>query len=277
MLDTAPRSTPHLDAYFARIRYAGPRDPTLATLRGIVFQHVTNIPFENINVLLGLGISLDPRTVEQKLVHDRRGGYCFEQNGLLLRVLTALGFTAEPLSARVRLQQPRDFTPPRTHLFLKVTINGVPWLADTGVGGFSPTAPLRIDTEAAQETHHGAHRVVHEDGVFFHQAMTKDGWSDVYEFTGECMPEIDRTLANWWTSTSPESKFRNSLLVALALPDGTRAGIMNRSLVRRRAGDIVEASDIGSPQELLTLLDQTFGLRFAAGTRLDGPQCEWRW
>src|SRR5262245_29979880 len=134
-----------LNTYLARIRYSGPREPTLDTLRGVVLAHATAIPFENLDVLLGRGVSLADADVERKLVRDGRGGYCFEQNSLLLRALSALGFSATPLSARVRLQAPRDFVPPRTHLFVRVVIGGVPWLADVGVGGLSPTAPVRLD------------------------------------------------------------------------------------------------------------------------------------
>src|SRR3982751_885916 len=115
-----PTYVPDLDAYFARIGYAGSRAPTLDTLHAILAAHVRTIPFENLDVLLGRGISLAPADIERKLVRDRRGGYCFEQNGLLLMVLTALGFRATPRSARVRLRHPRDSTPPRTHLFLRV-------------------------------------------------------------------------------------------------------------------------------------------------------------
>jgi len=104
-----------LDAYFARTGYTGPRTPTLETLHGLVRAHVQTIPFENLDVLLGKPIDLEPAALMQKLVHDRRGGYCFEQNTLLLEVLTALGFHVRPLSARVRWQRPRDYTPARTH------------------------------------------------------------------------------------------------------------------------------------------------------------------
>jgi len=298
MLDLAavPASTLNLEAYFNRIDYTGPRAPTLDVLRNIVFQHTTHIPFENLSVLQGRGVSLDPLHVHRKLVTERRGGYCFEQNTLLLHVLTTLGFAITPLSARVRLQLQRDITPPRTHLFNRVTIDGTPWLADAGVGGFSPTAPLRLDTSEPQTTTHNTHRIVHEDGRFFHQALLKDesssandgardgannsagnkgSWSDVYEFTGEPMPLIDRTIANWWTSTSPESKFNKSLMAALAHADGTRVGVMNRTFTRRRDSDVIESRDIASPGELLTILHHEFGLSFDAGTRFGQPGSDW--
>ncbi|OYV99738.1 MAG: hypothetical protein B7X11_05095, partial [Acidobacteria bacterium 37-65-4] len=86
-----------LAAYFARIGCARRRKPTLAFLNAIVAHHVAAIPFENLDVLLGRPILLDPASLQQKLIRDRRGGYCFEQNGLLLLVLTALGDGARRL------------------------------------------------------------------------------------------------------------------------------------------------------------------------------------
>jgi len=91
-----------LDSYFARIGYAGSRQVSLATLNAIIAGHVQSIPFENLAILLGQPISIDPLAIEEKLVHRRRGGYCFEQSTLLLHVLEALGFSASALSARTR-------------------------------------------------------------------------------------------------------------------------------------------------------------------------------
>src|SRR5579871_6842774 len=127
----------HLDAYFERIGYRGPREPTLATLNGVMAAHVESIPFENLDVLLGKPILIDEAALVRKLIHERRGGYCFEQNGLFLGVLEALGYQVTPISARVRLQRPRDYIPPRTHLFARVELEGESWLADVGVGGLS--------------------------------------------------------------------------------------------------------------------------------------------
>src|SRR5471032_1462354 len=165
-----------LDAYFARTGYTGARAPTLATLHGIVAAHAQTIPFENLDVLLGRGINLDPAAVQQKLLRDRRGGYCFEQNSLLLHVLEALGFSAAPISARVRLRHPRDFTPPRTHLFLRIELDGESWLADVGIGGLSLTSAIRLHTDAEQATPHEPRRIVREGALFFHQARLGDEW-----------------------------------------------------------------------------------------------------
>jgi N-hydroxyarylamine O-acetyltransferase len=81
-----------LDAYFRRIGYSGDRAPTLGTLRALLLRHTEAIPFENLNPLLRWPVRLDDASLEQKLVRDGRGGYCFEQNGLFLHVLRSLGF-----------------------------------------------------------------------------------------------------------------------------------------------------------------------------------------
>ncbi|MET0595310.1 MAG: arylamine N-acetyltransferase [Polyangiaceae bacterium] len=263
-----------LDAYFQRIGYRGPTSPTLETLNGIVNHHVQAIPFENLDILLGRGIDISPASLEQKLVFARRGGYCFEQNGFLLLVLRALGFDATPISARVRYQRPRDFIPPRTHVFLRVEIGGESWLADVGVGGFSLTSALRLDTSEEQATPHEPRRIVREGHILYHQVRLADDWHDICEFTLEEMPDIDRELGNWFTSTHPQSHFKNRLLAARALPDGARNTLLNRELTRRRRSG-VETRIIATPDELLTVLHDDFGLHFAEGTRFTCPALDW--
>ena len=264
-----------LDAYFARIGYAGSRAATLETLHTLTGHHAAAIPFENLDVLLGRGIDVEAAAVERKLVHDRRGGYCFEQNHLLLLVLQALGFQATPLSARVRWQRPRDFTPPRTHLFVRVELENETWLTDVGVGGVSLTSAIRLNCAGEQSTRHEPRRIVREDGRFFHQILLGAEWNDVCEFTGEEMPPIDRELANWWTSTNPNSKFRQNLMVARAGPDGTRCTINNREFTHRRGAEILEQRDLAGADELLETLAQHFDLHFPAGTRFGPPGSVW--
>ena len=266
---------PDLAAYFTRIGYVGPRDVSLATLHGILGAHTAAIPFENLDVLLGRPINLEPAAIEEKLVRRRRGGYCFEQNTLLLHVLTSLGFSVTPLSGRVRLQQPRDFTPPRTHLFLRVDLGNEPWLADAGIGALSLTSSIRLDREGEQPTAHEPRRIVREDGRWFHQARLGDDWTDVYEFTGEVMPAIDRELANWWTSASPKSKFRQMLSIGRAGPAGTRFVIRNNEFIHRRGAEALQRCEITTPEQLLELLAGHFGLHFPADTRFGAPGSPW--
>jgi N-hydroxyarylamine O-acetyltransferase len=263
-----------LDRYFARIGYDGARAPTLATLNAIVRAHIESIPFENLDVLLGRRIDLDAAAIEHKLVHQRRGGYCFEQNALLLEVLGALGFAARPLSARVRLQRPREFTPPRTHLFVRVELD-TSWIVDVGVGSMSPTAALRLDSAEPQATPHEPRRLVREGGLVFHQVQLAGEWHDVYETTLEDMPPIDREVANWFTSTHPASHFKNRLVVARALPDGGRLGLLNRELIVRGPDGQADRRVLASPDELLAVLADRFGLVFPPGTRFPCEALDW--
>ena len=274
---------PDLTAYLARLGLGGaPRPaPTVQTLHALAAAHVRAIPFENLDVLLGVPIDLAPAAIEDKLVHRRRGGYCFEQNTLMLHVLRALGFEATALSARVRIGRPRDFVPARTHVFVRALVDGVPWLVDVGVGALSPTAALRLDTEDEQATPHEPRRLVRagrwHDGalrgpeaVMYHQVRFADGWHDVCELTLEEMHEIDRVVGNWYTSTHPGSHFKERLVVARATAEG-RVSVLNRELtVRDRSGQAT-TRELSGPDELLAVLDEQFGLRFPAGTRFPCP------
>src|SRR5215471_9883357 len=158
-----------LAGYFQRVGYKGRFQPDLALLSALTAAHTRSIPFENLDVLLGRPISLEPDALFQKLVAERRGGYCFEQNGLFLEVLRELGFQVAPLSARVRLQRPRDYTPPRTHVFIRVELNGESWLTDVGVGALSLTSPLRLTTHDEQATLHEPRRILREGALLYHQ------------------------------------------------------------------------------------------------------------
>jgi N-hydroxyarylamine O-acetyltransferase len=273
--------TPDLDAYFSRIGYGGPRTATVETLHGISAAHVQAIPFEALDVLLGRGIDLDPIAVERKLVQARRGGYCFEQNSLLLHVLTALGFSARPLSGRVRVGRPRDLVPPRTHMLLRVEVEGESWLVDVGVGGLSLTSAIRLRTHVEQSTAHEARRLIPEgdwdglerrgpDARLFHQARLGAEWQDVYEFTLEEMPPIDREVGNWYTSAHPGSYFKQRLMVARATPEG-RLTLVDRELSRRGRDGVAHSRILDTPEEILDALASEFGLEFAPGTRFRSP------
>ncbi len=255
----------NLDAYFARTDYTGPRTPTLETLNGVVRAHVQTIPFENIDVLLGVPISLELEAIEHKLVRERRGGYCFEHNTLLLEVLTALGYHVRPLSARVRYTRPRDYTPGRTHLLVRVELEES-WLADVGVGSMSPTAALRLAEHGEQVTPHEPRRLLRDNDRIYHQVRLGDAWHDVAELTLEEMPVIDRVVANWYTSTHPQSHFKNRLTVARATPTG-RVAILNDELSIRHADGRADKHRIESPAHLLGILDEHFGITVPTAPR----------
>src|SRR5262245_53404654 len=129
-----------LDADRHRIGYTGPLTPTRETLAGLHLAHATHIPFENLDILLGRPIRLDLEALQAKLVRGRRGGYCFEQNTLFAAALERVGFPVTRLAARVRLGA--TGVRPRTHMLLKVDLEGASFLADVGFGGEGLLQPL---------------------------------------------------------------------------------------------------------------------------------------
>jgi N-hydroxyarylamine O-acetyltransferase len=270
-----------LEAYLNRINYNGPSDlaPTLETLKHLQIGHASSIPFENLDVLLGHRIDLSIQGIEHKLITRNRGGYCFEHNSLFLSVLQALGYEAIGLSGRVIFSAPPRFMPARTHLFNRVTLDGTPWLVDVGVGGFTPTTPLRMDTTSPQQTPHDTRRIIKSDDPspdgfdhWFHQILIDEEWRSVYEFTGEQMLQIDREVGNWWTSASPQSTFRDKIMVAIASLDGSRHTLATQKYAHRLHGKLLEEIDIQSTPQLLDILAQRFGLRFPPETKfgIDG-------
>lgn len=250
----------NVEKYLKRLEYSGDLTPNLETLQALQFAHTTHLAFSNLDVLLDQTILLDDESLVEKLIDRRRGGYCFEQNGLLLEVLLTLGFLARPHAGRVRMGTPRDVLPPRTHLFIQVDLDGVTWIVDGGVGGMSLTAPIRFELDTEQATPHETRRIVRHGNIYYHQADLGEEWMDVYEFTGEQMPLIDRELANWWTSTHPQSKFKQSLMAALALPNGERVGLLNDKFTHRRGPEIIRSQDISNPADLWAILDREFQL-----------------
>jgi N-hydroxyarylamine O-acetyltransferase len=228
-----------LDAYCARIGYAGPRTPTLGTLRALQELHPAAIPFEAIDVLLGRSIDLSPEAVDAKLIAARRGGYCYEQNGLFKRVLTAMGFEVEGLLARVLWTRPADAPlPPRSHMVLRVTIDGEAWLADVGFGASMPTWPLRLDTEEPQPTRHETYRLRPHGRDLRLEAKIDGDWLALHQLGLEPVLDVDYEPINWYTATHPSSHFRHRLSVARSTPRARFALSDNRLTVRTPDGHV---------------------------------------
>lgn len=248
-----------LDAYFDRIGYAGPRDASLATLRALHALHPAAIPFEAIDCLLDRGIDLSPAAVDAKLIHGRRGGYCFEHNSLFTRVLTALGFGVEGLAARVRWNAPPDApAQPRTHHVLKVEAQGQDWFVDVGFGGCVLTAPLRLVADEVQVTAHDTYRLRPiPDGLSL-EVRRELGWVPAYDVSlGPCVAR-DYEMANWFTSTHPTSHFRHNLLCALTTPQARFGLLFNRFTTRPLEGE--PTRQVLDADGIERVLRQTFGL-----------------
>ena len=256
-----------LDAYLARIGHGGSCEPSLGTLTALHAAHVTAIPFENLDILLGRTISLDLADLQAKIVAGRRGGYCFEQNALFLAVLERLGFRVVPLAARVRAGM--TGVRPRTHMLLRVELAEGAYLADVGFGGDGLVHPLSFEAGAEVHAAGVSHRLRSEDDLWALAANVNGEWADLYAFTLEPQHAVDYEMANHYTSTWPGSKFVQTLTAQRARADG-RAVLRNRELAVRENGSI-RTEHIRDPEHLLEVLDREFGLSFPAGTRFARP------
>jgi len=260
-----------LNAYLTRIALDASPAADAEGLAVLQRAHRLAIPFEDFDVILGRGIRIDSASVFAKLVTARRGGYCFEHNRLFLDALAALGFAARPLLARVWLGASE--TPPLTHVFSLVTIAGQDWIADPGFGGsYSPVMPFVDGSEAeapdgarfrlARDPVHGW--MLSRDG---HPGTTDGratgtGFQPQYSFTLAQVWDADLVLGNHWTSTAPESRFRQIRLASLVLPHGL-ASLTDR-VERRRSGEEETVAEIVDPDTWRARLAQVFGIELTA-------------
>ncbi|WP_079406335.1 arylamine N-acetyltransferase family protein [Streptomyces sp. 3211] len=257
-----------LDAYLARIGWAGssgdegqPRElrPDLDTLYAVHRAHTAAIAFESLDVLLGRPVALDLKSIEAKLVHDRRGGYCYEQNSLLAAALERIGFEVSGRGARNRTRG--DSLLAVTHAVLVVTVEGEPWLCDAGFGHQGPREPLplgRPGTEVRQGE--WTYRVREEEnGLLVVCLLRGDTWRDLYAFSPQPYHPVDYVVLNHYSSSHPASSFVGRLVVQHP-GDGVRRALVGRELTRLHPDGRAEQESVG-PDELLAVLDREFGLR----------------
>lgn len=249
-----------LEQYFERIEYRGSRAPTLDVLSALIAHQAAAIPFEAIDVLLKKGVDIAPEAIFDKLVRRRRGGYCFEQNGLLHQALTALGFSVETLIARVLWMRPADAPPaPPTHMVLRVRIDGRDYLADAGFGNSTPTSPLAFDNADPQRTPLDTFRLVRSaEGHRLEMQIGVD-WTPAYDVFAIPRRHDDFAEANVITSTSPQSPFTQALIMARATQDARYLLHGNMLTVRTAAGSM-ERDWFKTPDELRQAVETVFGL-----------------
>ncbi len=265
---------PDLDAYFDRINYSGSRDPTAETLKQIQWHHLLSCPFESIDVHLLGKIDLSPDILEKKIVHNRRGGYCFEHNHYLLHVLRALGFNATPILARSIWQKPADIVAPATHLLIKVDIDGVLWMFDVGYSNYGTPYPLEIETDKEQPTPLESRRIIKTDNGYIHQMQLNEKWNDMFIFTLNESYPFDWEVGNYFIYTHPTSFCVASIMVSMPT-EKCRHLLMNKVLTTRFPDGRAESYEIKSESAYFELLKSLFGLTFPEGTRLCPPNTTW--
>jgi arylamine N-acetyltransferase len=253
-----------LTAYLARIGHAGRPDPSVEVLADLIAGHNRSIPFENLDPLFGVPVDdLGPSTLMDKLVHRRRGGYCYEHNGLMGYVLERVGFGVRRLAGRVVwLREPGAPLPAVTHNVLSVTVPGddAPYLVDVGFGGQTLTSPIRLVVGRVQQTRHEPYRLTEGAGVdgLVLEARVRDQWMALYEFTERPQPRIDLEVGSWYVSTHPASHFVTGLTASL-VADDARWNLRGRHLAIHRDGT-TERIRFDTAAQVIDALTGTFGI-----------------
>ncbi|OBH57318.1 arylamine N-acetyltransferase [Mycobacterium sp. E2479] len=254
-----------LGAYFDRINYRGPAEPTLEVLQDLMTAHTGSIPFENLDPLMGVPVDdLSPEALTDKLVYRHRGGYCYEQNGLMGYALTEIGFRVRRLAGRVVWMLPPDAPPgAQTHTVLAVTFPGSQgsFLVDVGFGGQTLTSPIRLQTGNAQPTTHEPYRLNDRGDGLVLQALVRDEWQPLYIFGTQTVPQVDLTVGSWYVSTHPSSIFVTGLMVALTTDDA-RYNLAGRDLSIHR-GDGSEKIRLDDAAAVVDVLGERFGIDVA--------------
>jgi N-hydroxyarylamine O-acetyltransferase len=251
-----------LEAYFARIGYSGDRAPSLETLAGIHLRHATSIPFENLDPFLKRPVLLDVESLQQKLVKGGRGGYCFEQNLLLSHALIKLGFDVTGLAARVLWGAVDDAMRPRSHMLLRVNLDGAAYIADVGFGGLTLTGPLRLKPDVEQATPHENFRLLRTGDDFLMQASIGGDWKALYRFDLQPQFQADYEVTNWYLSNHPNSRFVTGLIVAR--PDRDRRYALNhRDFAIHHVGGATERFTLATTKEFRATLEEVFRINLA--------------
>jgi N-hydroxyarylamine O-acetyltransferase len=258
----------HSQLYLQRLGYDSPPPPTLETLQALQLRHVCTFAFESLSTLLHAPVPIDLPSVEQKVLFDGRGGYCYELNQMFLALLQELGFDARGITGRVVLGGPADAHTARTHRMSLVILEDVRYITDVGFGGMVPSSPLHLDTEAVQATAHEPYRLTFDgQGSYTLWALVAEEWRGLYVFDLQVQAAIDYEIGNWYVSTHPDSVFLGQLKAARLAP-GKRYTLANANYAVHCLDGPSEKRVIDTADELQVLLGTTFGIRLPTHPQL---------
>lgn len=257
----------NIQAYLDRINYRGPIDPTAQTLRDLQVAHLLTVPFENLSIHSSEPIVLDDASLFDKIVTRRRGGFCYELNGLFAALLRALGFQVDMLSARVANSE-GVFGPDFDHMSLLVSLDDR-WIADVGFGD-SFLEPLLLDEPGEQVQGARAYKIVSDDGPkTLMRREAGDDWQAQYRFGLQPYNYADYADMCLYHQTSPESHFTRKRVCTRATLEG-RITLSDLRLITTSNGERQE-SMLANEDEYANMLLEHFGVvmtrRFSAAVK----------
>lgn len=244
-----------IQAYLRRIRYRGPLAPDVETLRDLHRAHLFTVPFENLDIHLGRPIVLNDEALFEKVVTRRRGGFCYELNGLFCALLRELDFEVGMLCAQVA-RADGTFGLPFDHMTLLVQLDR-PWIADVGFGD-SFLEPLLLETDLEQYQWGKTYRIVRlQDNLLYQSLGDGAQWNPEYLFRLDRHEYNDYAGMCLYHQTSPESSFTRKRVCSRATHDG-RVTLSERKLILTK-GLLREEREVSEP-EYEVLLREYFGI-----------------
>ena len=247
----------YIQAYQKRINYRGSIDPTAETLRALQVAHLLAVPFENLSIHSGEPIVLSDEALFDKIVTRRRGGFCYELNGLFAAFLRALGFKVDMLSAEVANKE-GSFGPDFDHMTLLVTLEER-WLADVGFGD-SFREPLLLDCRGEQVQGERAYQILPDgDHLILKQRDNTGEWNTQYRFSLEPHSYADYVEMCHYQQTSPQSHFTQGRICTRATTAGRITLSEMRLITTGKDGERQERV-LTSAEEYASLLREQFGI-----------------
>ncbi len=252
-------TTRQLAAYFERVQHEPDRSlkADLETLTSLHRAHLLHISYENLDIHLGRRLSLDPSTIFDKLVTAKRGGWCYEMNGLFAWVLAKIGFNVTLLAGTVGRQSPEDDNAEGNHLVLLVTgrLLDQPYLADVGFGnGFLEPLPLKPGTYRQGFLIYGLTNSL-ERWYFQNQAYGGPG----FDFALDSHSLSDFAQRCDWLQTAPESGFVRVTVCHRFTSDGIIT--LKGCVLRCVTADGVSETVIENQADYEYTLEEQFDLR----------------
>lgn len=247
-----------VNAYLERIGYEGPLDNSAQALAQLQNCHLHTVPYENLDILQNVPLSLEIPDLYEKIVVQRRGGYCFELNALFSWLLRELGFPVTDYFARFWRDEPNP-PPKRRHHVLKVEAEGKNYLCDVGVGGIVPRKPIKMVEGLVQTQGDEVYKLekVPKFGWMLYEKK-KEQWREIFSFTEEPQLAKDYIMASFWCEHAPESIFTKEAMIAIRTKEG-RNSVSGKEF-RIFTDDQVHAFTPSSNQEYKQALQTYFGI-----------------
>ena len=254
------------NAYLARLQLSQ-ETPSLTYLRKLHRAHLLHIPFENLDIHYNRKIILDYEKIFQKIIGQKRGGYCYELNGLFFHLLHQLGYEVKLISAKVRNEERDEYGKEFDHMAIIASIDGEEYLVDVGFGK-GVIFPKKVEHGLVQMDYTDYWRFIKDvdDNFILQSSDNATVFSSKYLFTLDAKELIQFFEMNEFQQHNPGSTFREKKMITQLTETG-RITLTDRLFKELKLGSIKE-TEISNEDEFLSLLEQHFSISAQQLTRL---------